>query len=73
MIKCKVVKVPLAPYFRLIRQDKPQNEKKKKYMDQILYDIIMESLMYGTIFIRPDLAYSLSMLRRFMDNLGRTH
>lgn len=73
MIDCRSIKVPLAPHFKLSSQDGSKYEDERKFMDHIHYPIIVGSLMYDMICIRPNLAYPMSVLSRYMKNLGKAH
>lgn len=42
-------------------------------MNTIPYSSLVRSLMYGMIFIKPDLSYPFSVLSRYMANLVRAH
>lgn len=47
----------------------PQIEEKKEFMSQLPYSSVVESLMYGKVCIRPNIAYTVSFVSRYMTNL----
>jgi len=42
-------------------------------MLEVPYANAVGSLMYAMVCTRPDLAYSVSLVSKFMENLGKTH
>lgn len=46
-LEYKEVKLPLAPYFGLLKQGEPQAEVKEKYIEQVLYASLVRNFMYG--------------------------
>ena len=42
-------------------------------MAKILYANVVSSLMYDMVCTRPDIAYSVSLVSRFMSNTGKVH
>ena len=42
-------------------------------MERVPYSSVVRSLMYSMICTRPDLAHSVSVVSRFMSNLGKQH
>ena len=73
MADSKVVQTPLATHFKLSSTQCPNSEEEKSYMEKIPYANAVGSLMYSMVCTRPDLAYSTSLVSRFMANPGRDH
>lgn len=42
-------------------------------MSKVPYDVVVSSIMYSLLCTRPDLAFAISVLSRFMSNLGEKH
>uniref|UniRef100_A0A803P4T0 Retrovirus-related Pol polyprotein from transposon TNT 1-94 n=1 Tax=Cannabis sativa TaxID=3483 RepID=A0A803P4T0_CANSA len=73
MSEAKPVSTPLAQYFKLTQGQSPKIEEDKMHMDTIPYASCVGSLMYCTVYTRPDLTYALSMVSRFIANPGKEH
>ena len=73
MSESKPVTTPLAPHFKLSQSQSPETEEEKAYMDSIPYASCVGSLMYCMVCTRPDLAYGLSMVSRFISDPGNEH
>ncbi|KAL5546738.1 hypothetical protein UlMin_006425 [Ulmus minor] len=73
MSKSKAVQTPLTAHFKLSTGMSPKNEEEMKSVENIPYASAIGSLMYAMVCTRPDLAYSASLVSRFMSNLGRGH
>lgn len=73
MYLCKPVITPLASHFKLSDKTCPKTENEKRDMANIPYRMAIASVMYSMISTRPDIAFSISLLSRFMSNPGRDH
>ena len=73
MSNCKSVSTPLAAHFKLSSESCPQTEEEKEKMASIPYANAVGSLMYAMVCTRPDLAYAVSMVSRYMHNPGKEH
>jgi ATP-binding cassette subfamily B (MDR/TAP) protein 1 len=51
----------------------PSTEDERNKMETIPYASGVESIMYGMVCTRPDIAHAVSMVSRFMCNLGQAH
>ena len=51
----------------------PRNELERKDMERFLYALVVGSLMYAQVCTRPDIAYIVGMLGRYLSNLGMDH
>lgn len=73
MSNAKGVRVPMASHFILSKFQCPETNAEKKDMETVPYASAIGSVMYLMVSTRPDLAYSVSCLSRYMANPGRTH
>jgi len=64
---------PLAAHFKLSSDLCPYTKEDMEYMSHVPYANVIASLMYAMICIRPDLAYVVSMVSRYMHNPGKKH
>lgn len=69
----KRVKIPLAAHFILSKTQCPINQIEVVKMEKYPYANLIGSLMFVMICTRPDLAYAMSLLSRYMYNLGYEH
>ena len=69
----KSVSVPLGNHFILSKDKSPANKEEEEYMNRIPYSNAIGSVMYLMVCTRPDLAYVVSTLSRFMTNPGPYH
>lgn len=73
MTYAKPVSTPFASHFRLSAQMSLKTDEEKKYMQDIPFASAVGSLMYAMVCTRPDLAYVVSMVSRYMVNPGKQH
>lgn len=73
MIDAKAVTVPLAAHFLLSKDQSPKTETEMKSMKSVPYSNAIGSVMYLMVSTRPDIAYAVSCLSRYMSNPGMTH
>ena len=71
MSESKVVQTPLAAHFKLSTGMSPKDEEEMKSREIIPYATAVGRLMCAMVCTRPDLAYSASLVSRFMSNLRR--
>lgn len=69
----KPVSTPLATHFKLSLNDVPKTEKEVEQMSQVPYTSAVGSLMYAMVCSRPDLSHAVSVVSRYMSNLGKRH
>jgi hypothetical protein len=67
------VSTPLAAHFRLSSALSPQSDAEVDYMSRVPYSSAVGSLMYAMICTRPDLAYAVSAISRYLANPGEGH
>ncbi|CAM8943782.1 unnamed protein product [Rhodiola kirilowii] len=73
MKNSKPVSIPLGGHLELSKVDCPKSDQDKLKMSKIPYDVAVGSVMYAMLCTRPDLAFSISVLSRFMSNPGGKH
>jgi hypothetical protein len=73
MNNCKPVSTPLAAHFKLSSDLCPETEEEMECMSHVPYASAIGSLMYAMVCTRPDLAYAVSMVSRYMHNPGKNH
>nr|GEW90171.1 retrovirus-related Pol polyprotein from transposon TNT 1-94 [Tanacetum cinerariifolium] len=73
MSSCKPVPTPLAPHFKLSSHECAKSEEDKEDMPRVPYSSAVGSLMYAMVCTRPDLAYAVSVVSRYMHNPGKIH
>ncbi|KAL6328283.1 hypothetical protein AAG906_034426 [Vitis piasezkii] len=73
MSKAKVVSSPLASHFKLSSRHSPSTDKEKEDMRRVPYASAVGSLMYAMVCTRPDIAYAVGVVSRFLSNPGRHH
>lgn len=73
MSEVKPVNTPLAPHFKLSQEQSPKTNDELEQMDKVPYASCIGSLMYSMVCTRPDLAYALSVVSRFISNPGDEH
>jgi len=73
MLNAKCVSIPLGGHLELSKKDCPTEFSEIKKMESVPYDVAVGSLMYGMLCTRPDLAFVVSVLSRFMSNPGQKH
>ncbi|CAM8889646.1 unnamed protein product [Rhodiola kirilowii] len=69
----KPAMIPLGRHLVLSKEDCPKDETARKKMSLIPYDVAVGSVMYCMLCTRPDLAFGISVLSRFMSNPGESH
>ena len=67
----KPILTPLGAQFRLSKQEKPEENAEVEHMKNIPYSSVVGYIMYGMVCTRPDLAYGIEVLSRFMSNLRK--
>ncbi|KAL5572018.1 hypothetical protein UlMin_021615 [Ulmus minor] len=73
MSDSKAVQTPLAAHFKLSMDMSPKTDAERKDVKRIPYASAVGSLMYAMVCTRPDLAYSASLVSRFMSNSGKDY
>ena len=73
MSDAKPVSVPLSAHFRLSKFQEPEEDRDIEYMKIVPYSSAVGSIMYSMVCTRPDIAYGIGVVSRFMGNPGREH
>ena len=63
----------LSQQFKLSMDQALESKEDKEFMSEVPYANAVGSLMYAMVCTRPDLSYSVSLVSRFMANLGKAH
>lgn len=67
----KPVVTPFAPHFMLSNNQSPSIEAETKNVKCIPYASAVNNLIYAMVYTRPDISHAVSMVSRFMKNLGK--
>ncbi|KAL0300180.1 UNVERIFIED_CONTAM: Retrovirus-related Pol polyprotein from transposon TNT 1-94, partial [Sesamum angustifolium] len=62
-----------ASHYQLSKEQCPKTEEEKEKMKNIPYSNAIGSIMFLMVCTRPDIAYSISCLSRYMSNAGLPH
>jgi hypothetical protein len=73
MHDAKFVSTPIASHFKLSALQCPTSEDDIEYMSRVPYSSVVGSLMYAMVCSRPDLSHAMSLVSRYMANLGKEH
>ena len=73
MKHAKPVSTPLGGHFKLSKKSCPSSNKEKENMASIPYSSAVGSLMYVMVCTRPDIAYAVGVVSRFMVNPSKEH
>ncbi|KAL0368076.1 UNVERIFIED_CONTAM: Retrovirus-related Pol polyprotein from transposon TNT 1-94 [Sesamum calycinum] len=70
MKNAKPTSVPLAAHFQLSKDQSPKTESEIEHMKYVPYSNAIGSVMYLMVSARPDIAYVVRCLIRYMSNVG---
>ena len=73
MERGKALSTPLPPYMKLCLNDCPKSDAEKAEMAKVPYSSAVGSLMYAMICTRPDIAFAVGVVSRYMSNPGKKH
>ena len=73
MTDSKPISTPLSEKEKLSDMIKVQAQADKDYMSKVSYSSAIGSLMYAMVCTRPDLAYAVSMVSRFLNQPRKEH
>ncbi|KAK4388091.1 Retrovirus-related Pol polyprotein from transposon TNT 1-94 [Sesamum angolense] len=73
MENAKTTPVPLAAHFQLSKEQSPKTESETEHMKSVPYSNAIGSVMYLMVSTRPDIAYAISCLSRYMSNADLPH
>jgi len=66
MTKVRLITTLLADHFRLSSSKCPNSQEEKEEISRVSYASAVRSLMYAIFYTRPNLAYAISTVSRFM-------
>ena len=69
----KSVSVPLGAHFKVSLKDCPSSDWDVERMSKVPYANAVGSLMYLMVCTRPDIAYAISIVSRYLANPGKNH
>ncbi|KAL6323785.1 hypothetical protein AAG906_002253 [Vitis piasezkii] len=73
MNEAKPVSTPLGSHFKLSKEQSPKIEEERNHMSKVPYASAIGSLMYVMVCTRPDIAYAVGVVSRFMSRPGKQH
>lgn len=73
MHQARSVTTPIGQQFKLSKDQSPTCDSDRKLMSGVPYANGVGSLMYPMVCSRPDLAYAMSVVSRFMADPGKAH
>ncbi|KAH9750404.1 hypothetical protein KPL71_013868 [Citrus sinensis] len=73
MMNSKSVTTPVATHFKLSKQHAPKKEADIDHMRRIPYSSAVGSIMYAMVCTRPDVAYGIGLVSRFMGNPSKEY
>ncbi|RVW84134.1 Retrovirus-related Pol polyprotein from transposon TNT 1-94 [Vitis vinifera] len=62
-----------SQHFKFDHSTLPSTDEEVEYMKSVPYSSVVGSLMYAMVCTRPDLAFAVSVVSRFMSNPGKAH
>ena len=63
----------MPTYLKLSKDDCPKSIEEKATMAKVPYALACGSLMYAMVATRPDIAYAMGVVSRYMSNPGKKH
>lgn len=73
MQNCKAGVAPIVKGDKLSKEQCPKNDLDRNFMKEVPYSSAVGSLMYSVVCTRPDIAYVVSVLGRFLANPSHEH
>ncbi|XP_049381203.1 retrovirus-related Pol polyprotein from transposon TNT 1-94 [Solanum stenotomum] len=73
MKNAKPIITPFAGHMKLSKKMCPTAREEKESIAKVPYSSVVRSLMYAVVCTRPDIAHAVSVVSRFLDNLGKEH
>ncbi|KAH9697754.1 Integrase catalytic domain-containing protein [Citrus sinensis] len=70
---CALGKAPISKGDKLSKSQCPDNDVDKARMQTVLYASVVGSLMYAQVCTRPDIAFPVGVLGRYLSNPGYEH
>ena len=73
MNEAKLVSTPLGCHFKLSKEQSPKTKEEMDHMCKVPYASAIGSLMYVMVCTRPDIAYAMGVVSKFMSRPGKQH
>ncbi|TXG57384.1 hypothetical protein EZV62_018697 [Acer yangbiense] len=73
MLDAKAVSTPLASHFVLSAKQCPSTDAKMEEMVKVSYANVVGCFMYAMVCTRPDISQAVSVVAKYMANLGKEH
>ena len=73
MHSCSSCAAPIQKGDKLTKSQCPQDEKERAEMEKVPYASSVGSLMYAQVCTRPDIAFVVNALGRYLSNPGLNH
>ena len=73
MLEAKGVSTPIPAHYKLKSEKDSMTKAEQEYMQMVPYSNAVGSMMYAMIATRPDIAYGVGLVSRFMSNPSKTH
>ena len=73
MSECRGVVTPLEPNVKFSKAQEPSTKEEEQKMEDIPYRQAIGSLMYLMVSTRPDIASSIQVFAKYMQNPGIEH
>ena len=73
MQNCKSTRAPIVKGDKFSKAQCPQNDDEREEMRTIPYSSVVGSLMYAQVCTRPDIAFVVGLLGRYLSNPGSQH
>jgi len=67
----KLVSTSLASHFKLSKEMCLTSQEEMDYICKVPYALTIGSLMYVTVFTRPDISHAMGVVRRYRNNPGK--
>ena len=65
--------LPIGQEIFLLKSDYPTTPQEREHMSRIPYASIVSSIIYAMTYIRPDVAYSLGVVSRYLSDLEENY
>ncbi|MCO5559167.1 hypothetical protein L7F22_012761 [Adiantum nelumboides] len=65
--------IPMQPCLKLSKDDCPKSDAEKAKMAKVPYSSAVGSLMCAMVATRPDIAFAMRVVSRYMENPGKKH
>ena len=73
MAEVRLITPHLGGHFKLFSKKYPQSLEEEDEMSRVPYASAVGSLIYAMVYTRPDSAYAINIVSRFMSNLRKQH